>query len=182
MSATVPTIEPTAARAGDTWAWSRTLADYPAPAWELTYTLWSATAAYAITAAADGTAHSVSVAAATTAAYAPGRYEWAARVTQGADGYTIASGVIQILPALGAAMDTRSHARRMLDAINAMLEGRATDGDLDVVRHQIGDRSTETDLPTLLKLRQQYAAAVQAEDAAAAAARGERRGFIQMRF
>lgn len=82
-----------------------------------------------------------------------------------------------------ASFDGRSHARKMLDGINAILEGRATTGDLDVVRVGLGDRQTEWDVPSLMKLRQQYAAAVAAEDAAAALARGEGSGrMIQVRF
>jgi hypothetical protein len=180
--ATIPTTEPAAARAGDTWQWARAIADYPAPDWTLTYTLWSASAVLAITATQSGTAHAVSVAPTVTATYSAGPYEWVARVSDGTDVHTIATGRLTILPAVGTAMDTRSHARRMLDAINAMLEGRATGGDLDVIKTSIGDRATETDLPTLLTMRRQYAAAVQAEDDALAAARGERRGFVQMRF
>ncbi len=40
-------------------------------------------------------------------------------------------------------MDTRSHARKMLDALNALIEGRATAGDLDVVRTAINDRTSD---------------------------------------
>lgn len=183
MAQSIPTTEPTSARAGDTWRWTRALSSYPADAgWTLTYVLWSASEAINITASADGSDHLIDISPVVTAAYTAGRYDWAARVSDGSDIYTVGTGIIQILPALGAAMDTRSHARRMLDAINAMLEERATDGDVDVVRTAIGGRSTDYDLPTLIKLRQQYAALVASEDAAAAAARGEHPGMVQMRF
>jgi hypothetical protein len=79
--------------------------------------------------------------------------------------------------------DGRSHARRMLAAIEAMMEGRATDGDLDVVKTSVGGRATDFDLPTLVKMRQQYAAAVAMEDdAAAIAAGGRSRRLVQTRF
>jgi hypothetical protein len=149
----------------------------------LTYTLWTASAAITITASADGTDHLVEVAPATTGAYSSGRYEWVARVSDGTDIYTVDSGVLQVMPAIGAAMDTRSHARKMYEALNALVEGRATDGDIDVVRTIIGDRSTWTDLPSLIKLRQQYAAIVASEDAAAAVARGDNSGrHVRVRF
>jgi hypothetical protein len=71
----------------------------------------------------------------------------------------------------------------MLDAINAIMEGRAGSGDLDVVKTAFGDRGTDYDLPSLIKLRQQYAAAVQAEDDAARIARGEKSSrLIATRF
>ena len=165
MGYTIPSVEPSSARAGDTWQWTRTLADYPASVWTLTYSLWNASADITIVASASGDDHSVSVAGATTGAYSAGRYDWVARVSDGTDTYTVEDGrALTVLPAVGAAMDTRSHARVMLDAIDAMIEGRATDGDLDVVRTTIGDHTTEFDLPTLLKLRERYAAAVAEED------------------
>jgi hypothetical protein len=185
MAASIPTVEPTSARAGDTWAWTRESYDYPAPSWVLTYTLYSSAAVISFAAAADGTIHSVSLAPATTAAYTAGRYDWVAHVTDGTDRYQVASGVITVLPdvAEAATYDGRSHARKMLDAINALIEGRATAGDLDVVRTSTGDRATDWDLPSLMKLRQQYAQAVRAEDDAARLIRGERPSrFIATRF
>lgn len=185
MAATIPTIEPTAPRAGDSWQWTRALPDYPASSWTLTYTAWNATAAFSLvaTAAADGSTHSIRATPAATAAHSAGRYDWVARVSDGTDTFTVATGIWRILPAVGSAQDSRSHARKMLDAINALLEGRASDGDLDVVRTGIGDHATQYDPAALIKLRQQYAAAVASEDSAAALARGDQSGrIIRTRF
>ena len=92
--------------------------------------------------------------------------------------------MITVLPDVAEATsyDGRSHARRMLAAIEAMLEGRATDGDLDVIKTSVGGRQTDFDLPTLVKMRQQYAAAVASEDAQELAAIGGRPGILQVRF
>jgi hypothetical protein len=183
MAASIPSVEPASARAGDTWQWTRDLGDYPATDWTVTYTFWTATAAFSAVASADGTTHSISLPPATTAAYAAGRYQWTARVSDGTDVFTVGSGTLQVLPAVGAAMDTRSHARIMLDALNAVLESRATDGDIDVVRTAVGDRATDWDPNTLVKLRQQYASAVVAEEDAARIARGEQSArFVGVRF
>lgn len=184
MSVSIPTIEPTAARAGDTWRWTRALYDYPAPGWVLTYTLYATTGVLSIEASADGTLHLVDIPPETTADYVAGRYDWVAHVADGTDRFQVGSGSIQILPdvAEAATYDGRSHARKMLDSINALLEGRASSGDLDTIRVAHGARAAEYDLATLLKLRQQYAAAVQAEDAAAARAEGRVVGFVQQRF
>jgi len=183
MAHTVPTSEPVSVRAGDTWTWTRSLPDYPATDWTLTYTLWTADGVVSIVASADGATHAVDVPPATTAAYAAGRYTFFFIVRDCTEIYTVGTGVMQVLPAVGAAQDTRTHARTMLDAINAMIEGRASDGDLDVVRTSIGGRDTEWDLETLLKMRQQYAASVAAEDAAQRVARGEGSGrMVQVRF
>lgn len=185
MAATIPSIEPRSARAGDTWAWTRDLPDYPAGTWTLTYLLYSAAGVWPITATADGDTHAVAATPGETSQIPAGRYDWTAAVSDGTDRYQVGTGAIQILPDLSSAAsyDGRSHARRMLDAINAIMEGRAGSGDLDVVKAAFGDRGTDYDLPSLIKLRQQYASAVQAEDDAARIARGERSSrFIATRF
>ena len=185
MATPTPSREPVAVRAGDTWRWARAIPDYPAPGWTLTYTLHGPQGIASIEAAASGTSHLVTVAPEDSAGIAPGRYQWDASATDGTDRYSVGSGVITVLPdvAEATAYDGRSHARRMLAAIEAMMEGRATDGDLDVVKTSVGGRSTDFDLATLAKLRQQYAAAVAMEDdAAAIAAGGRSRRLIQTRF
>lgn len=185
MAAPVPTVEPIQARAGDTWTWARTLPDYPAPAWVLTYTLFSAAAVFTIAAAASGSDHLVYEAPDDTKDLIAGRYDWVAHVSDGTDRYQVGAGALTVLPDLSAAAtyDGRSHARKMLDAINATLEGRATSSELDLVRTATGDRAAEWAPETLIKLRQQYAAAVAAEEQAARVARGEDSGrMIQVRF
>jgi hypothetical protein len=184
MAASPSTVEPTQVRAGDTWRWARALPDYPAPGWVLTYTLFSPAAVFTLTADAAESAHEVYASPADTEDRIAGRYDWVAHVADGTDRHQVGAGALTVLPNLSDAQsyDGRSHARRMLDAISAALEGRASDGDLDLVRTAAGERSAEWSPETLLKLRQQYAAAVAAEDQAASAARGERAGFVQMRF
>jgi hypothetical protein len=185
MTITPPTIEPLSARAGDTWTWTRSFPAYPATAWVLTYTLFSAAGVATLTASADGTRHVIDEAPASTALITAGRYDWVAHVTDGTDRHQVGAGSIQVLPDLSEATsyDGRSHARRMLDAINAMLEDRATSGDLDVVRTAVGGHETTYSVEELIKLRRQYAAAVNAEEQAERLARGESSGrFIQTRF
>lgn len=185
MARSIPTTEPYPLRAGDTWEWTKSLVDYPASAWTLTYTYFNATGAFSIVATADGDSHSISVAPATTAAHTAGRYEWIAQASDGTDQYQVGSGVLRVLPDLSAvdSYDSRSHARRMLDLINAILEGRATSGQIDIVRADVNGRNIEYDHSTLIKLRSQYAAAVRREDEAIRLARGENSGrFIGTRF
>ena len=185
MTTTPPNIEPRAARAGDTWTWTRSFPAYPAGAWVLTYTLFNATGVETLTAGADGTRHLIDEAPASTALIAAGRYDWVAHVTDGTDRHQVGAGSIQVLPDLSEATtyDGRSHARRMLDAINAMLEDRATSGDLDVVRTAVGGHETTYSIEELIKMRRQYAAGVLAEEQAERISRGEQSGrFIQTRF
>lgn len=183
MVRSIPMTEPTQARAGDTWEWKKSLSDFPADTWTLTYTLFSSSGVLTITASADSTAHLVDVAPATTAAYTAGRYDWISQVTDGTDQYQVGKGAIQVLPDLSAAAtyDGRSHARKMLDAIESILEGRATNDDLDTVRsaHSGRDMTREG----LIKIHQHYSASVRMESEALGLANGQKTGrFIQTRF
>ena len=118
--------EPRSIIAGDTVKWTRTLADYPASAgWALTYDLVNAQHRYTIAATASGNAHAVVIAATTTESYAAGSYDWRARVTNAEEVYTVGTGRVTVAPSFGAAVDGRTHARRTLEAIEAVIEGRA---------------------------------------------------------
>jgi hypothetical protein len=182
-----PTNEPSELRAGDTWKWRREdLELYPAPTWVLKYRAKNSAGGFEITAAASGTAHAVTVAAATTAAYAAGLYAWVAWVESGAERYTVDSGELRVLPDLRAgtataAQDVRSHARRVLEAIEAVIEGRAT---RDQEEYRIADRMLKrTPIADLLALRDRYRAEVAAEDAARRLVAGETPGYaLQVRL
>lgn len=135
MSATIPTTEPKTFRAGDLLSWSKSLADYPASGgWSLAYTLINATSKLTLNASASGADFLISVPAATTAAYVAGTYQWMARVTKSTEIYTIGQGTIEILPNLATATtyDFRSHAKTMLEAIEAAFEGKASSTQLEM--------------------------------------------------
>lgn len=173
--ATIPTTEPESIRAGDTWRWTRELSDYPAGTWTLKYRFRNASAGFEITAGADGTTHSVSVAASTTTGYAAGGYNWIAWVESGDDKFTVAEGVTQVLAdfratAATAALDARTHAQKMLAAIEAWIES----SDPAVAEYEImGRRMKFIPIGELMKLRGKYRIEVANEQAAARLARGE---------
>lgn len=133
----------------------------------------SALSPISFAATADGDDYTVSVSSATTATWSAGWYSWAAYVSKDGTRYTCDSGQIEIKPdpaAASAGHDGRGHARRVLDAIEAVLESRAS---LDQKSVTIGDRSLErTPIEDLLRLRRQYQAEVAREDAAARLAAG----------
>jgi len=176
------TIEPLQVRVGDSWKWTRSFPDYPAgDGWALSYVLINASSKISISSSASGDDHSISVAPATTAAYAAGAYDWVARVTDGVDVYSVGSGRITVLPSLSAATaDLRSHSRKTLDAIEAVIEGRASQ---DVLEYSIAGRSLKRiPLTELLVLRDRYRAEVAREDAASRIAQGlpdSRRVFVR---
>lgn len=173
MAATTPTTEPTKLRAGDTARWDRSLADYPASTWTLTYRLVSDARTYTFNATANADTHEITVAMATTAAWLPGIYQWTSTVTDGTSRYTVATGHIEVLynpGTVSAPMDTRTHAKTVLDAIEAVLEGRATH---DVASYTIGGRQlARMPIEDLLTWRGQYRAEVRAEEDKARVALG----------
>ena len=122
MAAEIPTTEPLSVRAGDTWKWTRTLADYPASSWTLKYRFKNAAGGFEVVAVASGDDYAVSEAASTTATRTAGDYTWIAWVEAGAEKFTVDTGTIHVEPdyrsgASSVALDDRTHARKVLDAI-----------------------------------------------------------------
>lgn len=158
---TVAVVEPTSFRAGDLLTWTKTLSDYPAnQGWSLAYTLINATSKITINAGASGVDFSISVPAATTSAYAPAKYRWMSRVTNGTQIYSLSQGTMEILPNLAAAttFDFRSHAKIMLDAIEAAFVGKASSTQLKL---EINGRLIWNYTPAeLIQWRSFYKAAV----------------------
>jgi hypothetical protein len=155
--------EPISIIPGDTVKWTRSLADYPASAgWALSYEMLNAQHRYQINATADGSVHRVIISAQTTESYAPGSYDWRARVTNAEEVYTAATGRLTVAPSFGAAGDVRSHARRALEAIEAVLEGRATSA---TAEYEInGRRLKYIPLIELHAMRSKYQREVAAEE------------------
>lgn len=165
----IPRNEPPEARAGLTWQWRREdlSADYPATSWTLKYwfkELKASGANFSITCTADGSSFVVNVSAATTAALTAGKYSWAAEVTGGStEAYEVDRGTLTVLPRYdqASALDDRSHARKALDAIEAVIESRAT---IDQQEYTIGSRTLKRMTgEELLKFRDYYRAQVGAE-------------------
>jgi hypothetical protein len=176
-----PTTEPDLIVAGDTAKWLRSLDDYPASeSWVLSYTLVSAAQRYTFSATASGADHLVTVAATTAATWVAGTYTWRAQVSKAGEVYTVGTGSLTVRPSFATATDGRSHARRTLEAIEAVIEGRATS---EVSYYMIGGRQLRYIEPAqLLALRDRYRAEVAREDAAQRAAAGlpdRRRVFVR---
>lgn len=128
----IPTIEPSTATAGDTIQWSKSLPDYPASAgWVLKYALRGVVGTLDITATVSGPSY---LATGVMPAVA-GDCTLQGFVTNGSEKHTIYIGTIKLTPdisALAGTYDGRSHAKRVLDAIEAVIEGRAGKGDQEL--------------------------------------------------
>lgn len=189
MAFTVPEIEPERVAAGDRLQWTRKdLSDFPATSWTLTYYLRSDKPGgqIDITATADGVYFSVDVSPTTSANYIPGIYYWSAFVSKSGDRKLVAQGKIELITNptdIAIPVDGRSHARRTLDAINAVIENRATTDQQAYAFQAIGRSVTRMPIADLLKFRDYYYAIVKSEDEAMAISRGQGTGRnILVRF
>jgi hypothetical protein len=172
MTAPVPSREPDKLSAGTTWTWRRDdLSDYPANGgWSLSYAFAMLGAQFVVNGGmvvASGASFLVTVPVATTSPIVPGTYTWGARVADGGGNvYEAGRGRLLVLPSLVAGADPRTHARKVLDAIEAAIEGRASRTDL---QYEIAVNGSLRRLwsiahADLVKLRQTYRAEVAGEE------------------
>lgn len=150
--------EPTKIEAGTTLTWSRSFSQYPSATWSLTYQLVSRAAVYPInaTANADGVTFDVSVAFGATAGYEPGHYRLIGHVTGGSERHRVVDLAVEVTPDVttGQPVDVRSQNRKILDAIQATIAGRAT---RDQQSQQIGGRAIQRHtLAELVQLENRY--------------------------
>lgn len=125
--------------------WSKSLPNYPATGYVLTYYIAGPTKPDPIVATADGTGFTVSLSTAYTTALQAGDYWIEGKVT-GADGtFTVYAANIRVLPnftSAEAGYDGRSHARKMLDSIDSA--SLAAGGNRIVEYTIFGERSVKT--------------------------------------
>lgn len=122
-------MRPPEIRAGDSVAWRVSVPDYPSSeGWALHYALRGP--ASIDVEALEGTAgdYLIEVAATSTIQWSAGWYRWVAYVADGSgQRITLDDGQLEILPdllAMNEPGDVRSHARKMLELIEAALEKR----------------------------------------------------------
>lgn len=122
--------EPNEIVAGFTYTWEETLSDYSADdGWVLKYSAINSSQAFNFSASGSGKTHTITLPATTTENYTAGTYRLT-KYVENTDGtktwlaeYIL---VIKPTPITDTAFDSRSHAQIMLDAIEALEEGRAT--------------------------------------------------------
>lgn len=133
MAPTVPATEPQILVAGDTWAWTKTLSDYPpAEGWTLGYAIrgQSVLANTDVVVVTSGAGYSITVAKAKTAPLIAGAYKWQSFVdgsgAHAGEHYTVEEGVFTVEPNLSAVVDNSAvtHVERMIARIDAEIEAR----------------------------------------------------------
>ena len=168
--------------AGTTVSVDVTLTDYPADAWTLTIAL-RGPSVVDLTGVADGTDYVISAAASATAQWLPGTYAWSATATKNdaSEVVNVGTGQSEITPNLAAATAgyvATTHAQRVLAAIEAVIERRAT---TDQESYKIGTRELKhMPIGDLLKFRSMYRNEVASERRARAG--GDMFRQIRVRF
>ena len=164
--ANYPSQEPEILVVGDYWAWRRDdlASDYPVDSYSLSYEFHhdaggGGSHKFTINAIeADGN-YFIEVPSATTADYIIGDHVWSAYITRTSDSERIRVdyGRTEITFNLADTnADTRSHAKKVLDSIEAVIEGRAT---IDQSSMSIAGRSlSRLSIDELLLFRDRYKA------------------------
>jgi len=175
----IPSSIPSELIAGNTWQWERDYSDYPQPTWTATAYFENSAKTFNVAATASGTAHLFTIAAATSAGYPPGRYRVRVRVTDGSQVFIAESGWcdVEVDPAAAGTYDTRTPARKMLDAVEAFLIGNASTAQASMTLN--GRQISRWSLPDLTKWRDQLRAEVRTEEQGSNAGLGRN---IKVRF
>lgn len=164
----IPTNEPIELRAGLTWTWQRTLPDYPATTWTLTYYFKNASAQFSFAATASGSDHLVTRTPAQTQSLVAGDYDWWAIVSDGSNSYQVDTGRIKLLARVdnSSNLDARTDARVIHETLVAAYKTWATGGPFRQ-SYVIGDRQMTFQTPSeMLKAINFWEAQIDAEDAA----------------
>ena len=147
---------PDTIRAGTTFDVAVTLPAYPAPDWSLVLIL-RGVGQIDLASTDDGEGHRIGASAAVTSGWAAGSYWWQLRAVMGAEAHAVDEGNLTVaadLALIDAPHDGQSHAERVLQAIEAVIENRAT---VDQQAYTINGRSLQRmPIADLLALRSRY--------------------------
>lgn len=180
------TIEPSRLAKGERIEWTRSFADAPASLYTLQYRFRiNGAVGINVTATADGDAHLAEITAAASLTFGTtGKYRWQAWATENADAtntFVVASGILVVEPGFvssTAAVELRSTAKQILDALDAALLGTATATHLEYeISTPAGTRKVKNlTRDELIKQREYWAKIVGNENAAERVRNGGRFG------
>ncbi len=155
--------EPNELQLGDFWAWKRTdlSTDYPTASYALSYEFnlvdGSTVSNFSLTATESNNEYIIEVS--NTTSYTAGEYNWIAYITRSSDSARIklSEGFTEIQENYATTTSSvRSHAKKVLDAIEAVIENRAT---MDQSSMSIAGRSlSRLTIDELLQFRDRYKA------------------------
>ncbi len=165
-------------------SWITTLPDFPASAgWGLTHTLTNTSGKISFSSSpqAAGDAHLIEISTTSSAVFLPGEYRYQLHVSNGDERYLVETGPLAIVAdfaAISDSYDARSHVKKVLDALEASIEGRASK--TQVLQTLAGVQIQHMGLDQQIKLRGVYAAKYEQEQIAAGTKRANR--IIRPRF
>ncbi len=173
MAYTIPTGEPDSFTQGETVKWYKSFADFEPADWTLSYN-FVGPSTFTVTATTSGGVFLSTISSTDSASYADGDYYYQAQVTNGTETYVVKNGTTTILATLAnekAGYDGRSHAQKVLDSIEAVIEGRASQSDKEI---EIDGRRIDRLTPReLMQFHSAYKAKVRAEKNAERRENGE---------
>jgi len=155
----IPTTEPDAFVAGDSVKWTKRISGYdPADGWVLSYAFVKDGDQQVIASTDNGDgAHLITLTPALSAAFKEGIYHWQSTLADGTDRYQVTEGRIDVKPDFlnkSNGFDSRSHVKKVLDALNAVIEKKASKDQESIT---VGDKSIKRLTPSeLLKWRSFY--------------------------
>lgn len=178
--------EPTRIAVGERIEWTRTFDGYSADLYDLQYRFRGEHGpGINVNGTADGAAFIAEITAAQSATLCTGQYHWQAWITEAADAtntFKAAEGVIAVDPGFSVTpedtIDVRSTAKKILDALDAMMLGRASSDQLEYeIETPAGRRRIKRmTRRELLEMRSYYAGIVSRENASARVRNGGRFG------
>ena len=161
-----PSQEPETLVVGDRWVWQRPdlVTDYPTDQYALTYEFHCDSGGggshkFTVTASETSTAYVVEVSSTVTENYTAHLYKWYAFITRTSDSQRVAvdNGITTLVANYADSnADVRTHAKKVLDSIQAVIENRAT---VDQSSFTIAGRSlSRMTIDELFMVRDRYRA------------------------
>ena len=170
----LPTFAPAEITIGTTLEWEKDFDDFPADEWTVTYYFRGTGAGFDVVGTANGTRHVFTVPATTSDDMSAGRYDYQALAVKGSEkhlvdeGQSLAKASLALLTT-ATTYDGRSSAKKILDAIDNLMAGKAaTDQQKYLIATGVpgfsSQREAERIQPSeLLALRKYYAGLVRSE-------------------
>lgn len=174
--------EPKTIHAGSSYSWSKSLSDYPASdGWTLKYSIVNCDNQFDVTAVANGDDYDVTIATTDSAEYVEGAYKFVGYVEKAGERVQVYGADLVIRPDFTNAADMRSYAERVLEAVEAVIEGTASKDQQSVMID--GQTLVRRPVADLITLRDRFKREVESERRAQDAASGVGgSGRVQLRF
>ncbi len=164
---------------GETTSFSVDLPDYPNPPWDGTMILTNAENVYEYAGTAVGIKHTFKLSPVDTALIVPSDYKARISVTDGTDIYSPYSCGAKVHPDPTVPGNSMSHVEKVLYALNATIEGKAT---TDILNYSIRGRSIGRMSPSeLLDWRETYLQFLHEQELAEDIANGGGQGYGMIR-